>query len=87
MATVSQLPTRPVAVNHVQVDWNQQAVLAAKGYMQMGGFSCSGMVQQLDSPSPRCSKMPTQDVKTRWLQGCFGGTMLAMIQADQSNGT
>jgi len=38
-------------------------------------------------PVTQVQQMPTQDVKTRWLQGCFGGTMLAMIQADQSNGT
>jgi len=38
------------AVNHVQVNWDQQAVDAAKGYMQEGGFSYSSLVQQLDSP-------------------------------------
>jgi Host cell surface-exposed lipoprotein len=38
------------AVNHIKVNWNQQAVEAAKGYMQEGGFSYSGMVQQLESP-------------------------------------
>jgi hypothetical protein len=37
------------AVNHVQVNWDQQAVEAAKGYMQMGGFSYSSLVQQLES--------------------------------------
>jgi hypothetical protein len=38
------------AVNHINVNWDQQAVEAAKGYMQQGGFSYSGMVQQLESP-------------------------------------
>lgn len=38
------------AVNHINVNWDQQAVEAAKGYMQEGGFSYSGMVQQLESP-------------------------------------
>jgi Host cell surface-exposed lipoprotein len=37
------------AVNHIKVNWDQQAVEAAKGYMQEGGFSYTGMVQQLDS--------------------------------------
>jgi hypothetical protein len=37
------------AVNHITVNWDQQAALAAKGYMQMGGFSRSSMVQQLES--------------------------------------
>jgi hypothetical protein len=39
------------AVNHVSVSWRQQAVLSAKGYMQLqSGWSFSGLVQQLDSP-------------------------------------
>jgi Host cell surface-exposed lipoprotein len=38
------------AVNHITVNWDQQAALAAKGYMQTeGGFSYSSMVQQLES--------------------------------------
>jgi Host cell surface-exposed lipoprotein len=37
------------AVNHIKVNWYQQAVESAKGYMQMGGFSYSSLVQQLDS--------------------------------------
>ena len=39
------------AVDHVQVNWRSQAVIAAKGYMSDGeGFSCESLVQQLDSP-------------------------------------
>ncbi len=39
------------AVDHVQVSWRHQAVIAAKGYMSDGeGFSYDGLVQQLDSP-------------------------------------
>jgi Host cell surface-exposed lipoprotein len=38
------------AVNHIKVNWDQQAAEAAKGYMKQGGFSYSSMVQQLDSP-------------------------------------
>ncbi len=37
------------AVNHVKVNWDQQAAESAKGYMKMGGFSYSSLVQQLDS--------------------------------------
>jgi Host cell surface-exposed lipoprotein len=38
------------AVKHIQVNWDQQAVIAAKGYMSDGeGFSYSSLVQQLDS--------------------------------------
>jgi hypothetical protein len=37
------------AVDSLNVNWNAQAVLAAKGYLQTSSFSCSGMVQQLDS--------------------------------------
>jgi hypothetical protein len=37
------------AVRHIKVSWDHQAALAAKGYMQMGGFSRSSMIQQLES--------------------------------------
>lgn len=37
------------AVNHLKVDWNQQAVQSAKTYLQMGGFSRAGLIQQLTS--------------------------------------
>jgi Host cell surface-exposed lipoprotein len=43
-------PVAKFAVNHIKVNWDQQAVEAAKGYMQQGGFSYSSMVQQLESP-------------------------------------
>lgn len=40
-----------VAVNSLTVNWNQQAVEAAKGYMQTEpGWSACSLVQQLDSP-------------------------------------
>jgi hypothetical protein len=31
------------------VDWNKEAVQAAKGYLKLTGFSCNGLIQQLDS--------------------------------------
>ncbi len=38
------------AVDHIKVNWWQQAVIAAKGYMADGeGFSYEGLVQQLSS--------------------------------------
>jgi len=38
------------AVDHLHVDWNQQAVLSAKNYLSMGsGFSRNGLIQQLSS--------------------------------------
>lgn len=38
------------AVNHLSVDWNKQAVLSAKGYLDMGtGFSRSSLINQLTS--------------------------------------
>jgi Host cell surface-exposed lipoprotein len=43
-------PIARFAVNHIQVNWDQQAAEAAKGYMQEGGFSYNSMVQQLESP-------------------------------------
>jgi hypothetical protein len=39
------------AVDSLGVDWNAQAVLAAKGYLSLGtGFSHAALVSQLDSP-------------------------------------
>lgn len=38
------------AVNHLNVDWNAQAVLSAKSYLKMGGgFSRTGLIDQLSS--------------------------------------
>ena len=37
------------AVKYLKIDWNEQAVLSAKGYLDMGGFSCKGLVDQLSS--------------------------------------
>jgi len=37
------------AVDSLHVNWNAQAVLAAKAYLKTSAFSCSGLVQQLDS--------------------------------------
>jgi len=34
----------------MRVNWNAQAVKAAKGYIAMEAFSCSDLIQQLDSP-------------------------------------
>jgi hypothetical protein len=38
-----------VAVDSLNVDWNQQAVRSAKQYLSMQGFSCKGLIQQLSS--------------------------------------
>jgi len=37
------------AVDSLNEDWNAQAVLAAKDYMNLEAFSCSGLVGQLSS--------------------------------------
>ena len=37
------------AVEHLQVDWNQQAVKAATEYLSTSSFSCQGLTEQLDS--------------------------------------
>jgi hypothetical protein len=38
------------AVDHLQVNWNEQAVKSAKSYMSTGGgFSRAGLIQQLSS--------------------------------------
>lgn len=38
-----------VAVNSLNVDWNEQAVRSARQYLQMQGFSCRGLIDQLSS--------------------------------------
>lgn len=38
-----------VAVDSLNVDWNQQAVRSAQQYLRVQGFSCKGLVEQLSS--------------------------------------
>jgi len=38
-----------IAVDSLNVDWNQQAVRSAKLYLSMQGMSCKGLIQQLSS--------------------------------------
>jgi hypothetical protein len=39
-----------VAVDSLNENWNAQAVLAAKNYLNTEPFSCNDLIQQLDSP-------------------------------------
>ncbi|RDL15610.1 host cell surface-exposed lipoprotein [Serratia fonticola] len=38
-----------VAVDSLNIDWNQEAVKSAKQYLNMMGFSCKGLINQLSS--------------------------------------
>ncbi len=38
-----------IAVDSMNIDWNQQAVRSAKQYLKMMGFSCKGLIKQLSS--------------------------------------
>lgn len=38
-----------VAVDSLDVDWNEQAAKSAQNYASMMGFSCQGMIEQLSS--------------------------------------
>ena len=38
-----------IAVDSMNIDWNQQAVRSAKLYLNMMGFSCKGLIKQLSS--------------------------------------
>ena len=38
-----------VAVDSLNVDWNNEAVRSAKQYLSMSGFSCKGLINQLSS--------------------------------------
>lgn len=38
-----------VAVDSLNIDWNEQAVRSAQQYLDMTGFSCDGLIEQLSS--------------------------------------
>ena len=38
-----------VAVDGLNIDWNEQAVKSAKQYLGFKGFSCKGLIEQLSS--------------------------------------
>jgi hypothetical protein len=38
-----------VAVDSLNIDWNEQAVRSAKKYLSIMGFSCKGLINQLSS--------------------------------------
>ena len=37
------------AVNHIDVNWNEQAAKSAKSYLDMSSFSRQGLIEQLES--------------------------------------
>lgn len=39
-----------VAVENLDVDWNEQATRSATQYLNISGFSCRGLIEQLSSP-------------------------------------
>lgn len=39
-----------IAVESLDVDWEEQAVRSAEQYLEFTGFSCQGLVDQLSSP-------------------------------------
>lgn len=38
-----------VAVDSLNIDWNEQAVRSAQQYLSVSGFSCKGLIEQLSS--------------------------------------
>ena len=38
-----------VAVDSLNVDWNENAARSARQYLEMSGFSCKGLIEQLSS--------------------------------------
>jgi hypothetical protein len=48
--------------------------------------TASGQVIGLSGWSQLLAHMPITDIKSRWLAGCFAGTILGMAGIDQSNG-
>jgi len=44
-----ELEDATIAVDSLNIDWNEQAVRSAEQYLDMTGFSCDGLIQQLSS--------------------------------------
>ena len=42
-----------VAIDSMNIDWNEQAARSAKSYLDLMGFSCGGLIQQLTSVADR----------------------------------
>ncbi|WP_211294941.1 Ltp family lipoprotein [Novosphingobium guangzhouense] len=38
-----------IAVDSLNINWNEQAVRSAKSYLELSGFSCRGLIEQLMS--------------------------------------
>ena len=38
-----------IAIDSLNIDWNEQAVRSAEEYLDMTGFSCDGLIEQLSS--------------------------------------
>lgn len=38
-----------IAIDSLNIDWNEQAVRSAEQYLDMMGFSCNGLIDQLSS--------------------------------------
>ena len=38
-----------IAVDSLNINWNEQAVRSAKNYLSFSGFSCKGLIHQLSS--------------------------------------
>ena len=38
-----------IAIDSLNIDWNEQAVRSAEHYLDMTGFSCDGLIEQLSS--------------------------------------
>lgn len=38
-----------IAVDSLNIDWNEQALRSAEQYLDMTGFSCDGLIEQLSS--------------------------------------
>lgn len=43
-----------IAVESLNVDWNEQAVRSAEQYLELQGFSCQGLIDQLSSSYGEC---------------------------------
>ena len=49
LGVVIKVADATVAVDSLNIDWNEEAVKSAQQYLSIQGFSCKGLIQQLSS--------------------------------------
>lgn len=62
-----------IAVDSLNVDWNENAARSAKQYLEISGFSCRGLIQQLSSSAGDKYTVGQATYGARQAGACGGG--------------